>query len=157
MDQEKKKELAEMDSRWSFEKTIEVPIFGMEGPITWEKIRNAFNELQENQGDLYMTVDKLPEPSRLDKAKIWFGNKFTEGEKVTFHHAQVYRFYEKLANELGLVVGEAIYKVLFEKQELRKYFELGETVNVDIGSVGDVAPEKSKVSKDELQEMIDDE
>lgn len=153
MDKQKKQELAEMDSRWEFEKTVEVA-----DDIDWEDVRQKFNELQSNQGDLYMVVDKMDTPSLMQKVKIWFdGYHRSINNKVTFHHKQVYDWFSKLAAHYEISVGSAVWKVFNKEDELREELDLGNTVNVDIGSVGDVAPAESKVDKDELQELIEDE
>jgi len=154
MDKDKKKELAEMDSRWDFEKTIRVP-----EDYSWEDVRERFNELQEKQGDLYMQVSKLPEPSLKEKIgmkfKAW---KTSSGEKLTFHHRQIFEWYQGLANHLNVTIGEAITKTFDDIQGIRESLELGEQVNVQINDLDDMSTaEGSKVSKDELQEMIDDE
>lgn len=153
MDEEKKKELAEYDARWEFEKQVQIP--NISGGFDWEKVKNLYNNLQEEQGDLYMAVDKLPNPDRLESVKIWWLNRKTEGTTVTFHHSGVYRFYLKLANELEVSVGQAVFKLLSDKEALRKHFGLGGTVNVNFSEVGDMDTSSSKVSKEELKEMID--
>lgn len=160
MDKEKKKELAEMDGRWNFEKT-----FRTQNQVSWESARKTFNEIQENHGDLYMTVDKLELPGRLDRMRLWFkqwkyGKSY--GRTMTFHHEQVYNWFLKLANELDMSVGRVLDKFFVLDDEtvewFRSYFDLGDTVNVEINSIDAMSePEESKVSRDELEEMINDE
>jgi len=159
MNEEKKQELAEFDERWKFEKTIQVPINdSLRQALDWQKVRGKFNQLQDNNGDLYMTIANLELPSRIDKAKMWYRNRKQEGEPVTFHHTQVYNFYLKLAHELDVSVGEAVHKIMFEQDQLREYFDLGKTVNVSINNVDAMeTAESSNVSKDELEEFIEDE
>lgn len=168
MDQEKKKELAEMDSRWNFEKTVQAP-GNTRIELTWEKVRDAFNQIQTDQGDLYMTIEKKPELNKSQKLKLWWRNKFNRSYSatVTFHHEQVYNWFEKLAWELDKTVGEAVIQFVYDAgdgkdpvkncQALREQLDLGDTVNVEVNNMGDMAePKESKVSKDELQEMIND-
>lgn len=160
MDKQKKQELAETDGRWEFEKKVRT-----QNQVSWESARERFNELQTDQGDLYMTVDKLEQPTLLEKAKLWFKQKrYGEdwGRTMTFHHEQVYNWYLRLANELDKPVG-AVLDMLFVLDEstlekLRDHFDLGDTVNVEVNAMGDMAePKESQVSKDELREMINDE
>lgn len=156
MDQDKKEKLSKMDSRWKFEKEIQVP--NERHRVNWRIIMSEYNHLQDTHGDLYMTVDKLPCPSGLDKVKQWYRNRKTKGYNATIHNSQVYRFFEKLACELEVSVGEAVSKVINDKEALREYFDLGQTVNVTMNNVDAMdTREKSQVSKDELQELIEDE
>jgi len=159
MDNQKKQELAEFDERWKFEQTINVPTDErIVEAVEWQKVRKMFNQLQDNNGDLYMTIANLELPSKIDKAKLWYRNRKQEGEQVTFHHTQVYNFYLKLAHELDVSVGQAVHKIMFEQDQLREYFDLGKTVNVSINNVDAMGTaESSNVSKDELEEFIEDE
>jgi len=153
MDKQKKEELAEMDSRWNFEKTVKTRYEN-----DWDAVLNVFNKLQENQGDLYMEVDKLTMPSRIEKLKMRYreyrNNDFSN--KVTFHHRQVYEWFLKLASYLNLTVGEAYYRTVYEEDNLRDELSLGDTMNVEISTIGEMEPEESKVGEDELKEMIED-
>lgn len=153
MNKEKKKELAEMDSRWDFEKTVKTRY-----EDDWEAVMNTFNWIQENQGDLYMEVSKLENPGFIDRIKLKVRELRNDDfkEEVTFHHSQVYDWFEALAHHLGISVGKAVYLVEYETKELRKKLDLGDTMNVEINSIDDMAePEESKVSKDELKEMVE--
>ena len=154
MDEDKKKELAEFDQRWNFEKTVQVPTTQ---DLDWQKVRAVFNDLQSDQGDLYMTIANLETPQGFDTLRQWYRNRKQNGEEVTFHHSQVYNFYVKLANEFNVSVGKAVFKVLYEKDELRDYFDLGKTVNVSMNNVDLMDTEESSVSRDELEEFIEDE
>lgn len=158
MDKQKKEELAGFDDRWSFEKTVEVPVKqDFREALDWEKIRYVFNDLQDSQGDLYMNVSKLGSPGLKEKLKLRYREFQASGEPVTFHHKQIFEWFEGLANHLEISVGEAVYKVLYEKESLRETLELGDTMNVNIGSVQDIEPEESKVGKEELKGLIEDE
>lgn len=157
MDKEKKKELAEFDKRWNFEKTVEVPTNeDMVEALDWEKIRSLFNELQGDQGDLYMNVSKLDAPGLKEKLKLRYREFKVEGEPVTFHHKQIFQWFQGLANYLEISVGEAVYKVLYERESLREELDLGDTLNIDIGSVQSIEPEESKVDESELEALIED-
>jgi hypothetical protein len=152
MDQDKKQELAETDKRWNFEKTVKTPV-----ETDWEEVKDEFNQLQGDQGDLYMTISNLELPTAVDKLRQWYRNKTGFGEhEVTFHHSQVYNFYFKLAYELEICVGEAVKMLLKSKEELRDHFELGETVNVSINNVDSMDTSESSVTRDELQELLED-
>ena len=155
MNKEKKQKLADKDPRWEFEKKVQVP--NISGELDWETVKNLFNSLQENQGDLYMAIDKLDAPSRIEKAKLWNRNRKENGSTVTFHNSRVYNFYRDLANELSSSVGHAVFKLMTDKESLRNRFDLGKTVNVNVSDVGNMDTSKSKVSKEELKEMIKDE
>lgn len=154
MDKQRKSELAEVDERWSFEKTVGIPetSHGDE----WQHLKGLYNSLQEEQGDLYMRISSLPRPSRLDRLKVWGRDKTSSfNGEVTFHHSQVYNWFLKLAVYLDTGIGEAVQKVYNDIEGLREMFELGETMNVDIGHVDSMDTGDSKVSKDQLQQMID--
>lgn len=156
MDQDKKEKLSEMDSRWNFEKEIQVP--NKSHRVNWRIIMSEYNHLQDTHGDLYMTIDKLPCPSGLDKARQWYWNRKEKGYEATIHNSQIYNFFEKLAFELEISVGEAVSKVINDKETLRDYFDLGQTVNVSMNNVDAMdTRENSQVSKDELKELIEDE
>lgn len=158
MDKKKKEELASFDQRWNFEKTVTVPTHNYDKlGVNWEQIREEFNELQESQGDLYMNVSKLDSPGLKEKLKLRYKEFQATGEKVTFHHMQIFQWFEGLANHLSISVGEAVYRVLYEKESLRETLDLGDTMNVNIGSVEDIEPKESKVGKEELQGLIKDE
>jgi len=154
MDQDKKQELAETDKRWKLEKTVQVPEVSH---IEWADVKTQFNILQDNQGDLYITIAKLPIPTGIDKARLWIKNKRQDGKQVTFHHSQVYNFYLKLAYELDVSVGKAVYRLLYDSDNLRDYFDLGKTVNISMNNVDAMdTAENSNVSRDELEEFIED-
>ena len=156
MNKDKKKELAEMDERWNFEKTVTVPT--SEEGLDWEKLRTFFNSLQDDHGDLYMEVSKKPRPNKVFKFKNWIGQKKETGTKVSFHHSQVYDWFMKLAYELEVNVGEAVFQTLYNMDELRDKLGLGGTVTVEMNTMSEMGnPSESKVSKDELEEMINDE
>lgn len=156
MNKDKKQELAEMDERWNFEKTVTVPT--SEEGLDWEKLRTFFNSLQDDHGDLYMEVSKKPTPGKLFRAKNWMGQKKETGTKVTFHHSQVYDWFMKLAYHLDVNVGEAVFQTLYNMDELRDKLSLGGTVTVEMNTMSEMGnPSESKVSKDELEEMIENE
>lgn len=158
MDKKKKEDLAEFDSRWNFEKTVTVPTHNYDKlGVDWEQIREEFNELQSSQGDLYMNVSKLDNPAFREKLKLRYKEFQATGETVIFHHMQIFQWFEGLANHLSISVGEAVYRVLYEKESLRETLDLGDTMNVNIGSVQDIKPKESKVDEEELQGLIKDE
>lgn len=155
MNKEKKEELAEMDSRWNFEKTLQVPT--LNGELGWEQVKDTFNKLQSDQGDLYMEVSKMPQPKRTDQLKLWYRQRKTSGEKVTIHHSQIYHWFRGLAQYLDISVGKAISRVIHDREELRKDLDLGDTVTVEMNSISQMdTREESEVSKDELEDMIQD-
>lgn len=153
MDKEKKKELAEMDSRWDFQKTVKTA-----ENRGWDDLLNKYNNLQDQHGDLYMAVSKFSSPNFTDKAKMWLDSWHRDLENtVTFEHRQVYQWFEALAAHQQISVGHAVWKVFNKLDELRQELNLGETMNVEINNVDAMEkPEHSKVSKDELKEMIED-
>lgn len=148
---------------WDFEKTVKVPVnIEAEWPRNWEVVKSAYNELMEEHGDLYMHVSKLPEPGRMERIKLKLRGYWAEHTgKVKFQHEQVYRFFEALAVHLETDVGTAVHRVLYETEDLRDELGLGETLNVQFMDMGAGEPSKetedSKVSEDELKEMINDE
>lgn len=156
MDKQKKKELAEMDSRWDFEKDVK---FGYD--VDWEYVRNLFNNLQQEQGDLYMKVSKMPIPSKMERLKLkyrGYKNKdfiSDQSHRITIHHQQIYDWFLRLANYLDVQIGYAIYMCDKGLTDLREQLGLGDTVNVEMNSISDLEKE-SKVSKDKLEEMIED-
>jgi len=156
MDKQKKQELAEKDSRWSFEKTIQVPT--QQSDLDWGQVKDTFNMLQGEEGDLYMEVSKMPLPKTKDKIWMWYRQYQTQGTNVTFHHSQVYEWFKALAHYLNVSTGEAVHKVLYNREELRETLDLGDTVNVSVNSVSSMdTRQETEVSKDELKEMIEDE
>jgi len=155
MNKDKKQELAKMDERWNFKKTVKTRF-----EDDWDAVKNTFNWVQDNQGDLYMQVSKMDQPGRLYRLKMRYREFRSDRlvESVTFHHAQVYEWFEKLAYRLDCTVGEAVYKVEYEIDELRQVLDLGNTVTVEMNTMSEMGnPSESKVSKDELKEMIEDE
>jgi hypothetical protein len=56
---------------------------------------------------------------------------------------------------MDVSIGQAVFKVLYEKDELRDYFDLGKTVNVSMNNVDAMDTQESSVSKSELEEFIE--
>lgn len=154
MDKQKKQELAEVDGRWGFEKKVKTY-----AGYNWEEVLQCFNDLQEQHGDLYMKVSKLPIPGRLSRMRLYYKQKrdVMNTDPLTFHHKQVYDWFYCLAYRLDKSLGETVHLVMSDIQTVRDELDLGDTVNVQISSVEALETgEKSKVSRDELKGMIQD-
>lgn len=141
------------DNNWNFDKTVSTDL-----DMDWKELLESYNDMQEAEADLYMVVEKLPKPEGLDKWKLkWRQYRHKADHSITFQHQKVYSWFQKLAYRLDLTVGEALHKWATQRNKIRQELELGETVKVEVNNLDSMDTSESKVSKQELQEMIENE
>jgi hypothetical protein len=167
MDLEKKKELARFDGRWSFEKTV-----NKDGhDVSWEDAKRTYNGLiggpdmtEESESDenmdLFLKIQDLerPKPGIIHRIKDYFGLIEEPEQGLTFHHETIYRFYEKLADELDSSIAEAVVKLRDNPNDLREHFGIGESSSYDVEHVSTMdTSESTFMESEELEAMIEDE
>lgn len=140
------------DKNWDFERKVSTDL-----KISWSDLLEEYNKMQDSQADLYMVVSKLERPEGLNKWKMRFKQfRYSGSQEFVFKHRKVYIWFQKLAYNLDLTLGETLVKWYRQRSEIRSELELGETVSVNINSLDSMNTEDSKVSEQELQELIED-
>jgi len=147
-------DLASVDESWNFIKKVPKP---ENLDIDWDKLMDKFNNVQEDQPDLYVKISKNDvDKSVLDKLKEKY-DLVRSDEKLVFHNKSVYSWYENLADELDEDMTTAISMLFNRPQFVRDKLGLGESDNFEINNASSMdTRDITKATQDELEEALED-